>query len=134
MDGTVEKVATAKHVKFVLAANAVADERAKKVAELLGLLECCDVIRRLILPVAVHQYGRHGACDNTTPRLKDEEQVGKDDVPLWDELTESVVRLPFNLITGNAYGRLVDFSGFPMELRTRELFGDVWFAGHGPCL
>ena len=57
-----------------------------------------------------------------------------DDIHLWDELTESVVRLSFNLITGNAYGRLIDFVGFLMELRTRELFGDVWFAGHGPCL
>ena len=57
-----------------------------------------------------------------------------DDIHLWDELTESVVRLSFNLITGNAYGRLIDFVGFLMELRTRELFGDVWFAGRGPCL
>ena len=63
MDGAVENVATAKHVKFVAAANAVADERAKKVAELLGLLECRDVIQRLILPVAVHQHRRHCACD-----------------------------------------------------------------------
>ena len=73
---------------------------------------------------------------DTTPLPRNEEGalVGKDDVPLWDELTESVIRLPFNLITGNAYGRLIDFVGFLMELRTRELFGDVWFAGHGPCL
>ena len=63
VEGAVENVATAKHVKFVTAANAVAGERAKKVAELLVLLECCDVIRRLILPVAVHQHRRHGACD-----------------------------------------------------------------------
>ena len=57
-----------------------------------------------------------------------------DDIHLWDELTESVVRLSFNLITGNAYGRLIDFVGFLMELRTRELFGDLWSAGQGPCL
>ena len=50
-------------VKFVAAANAVADERAKNVAELLGLLECRDVIQRLILPVSVHQHRRHCACD-----------------------------------------------------------------------
>ena len=48
VDGTVENVATAKHVKFVAAASAVAGERVKKVAELPGLLECCDVIQRLI--------------------------------------------------------------------------------------
>ena len=63
VDGAVENVATAKHVKFVGAANAVADEHAKKVAELLGMLGCCDVIRRLILPVAVHQHRRHCARD-----------------------------------------------------------------------
>ena len=72
---------------------------------------------------------------DTTPLPRNEEGVlvGKDDVPLLDELTESVVRLPFNLIAGNGYGRLIDFAGFPMELRTRELFGDVWSAGQGPC-
>ena len=47
VDGTIENVAAANHVKFVAVANAVTGERAKKVAELLGLLECCDVIRRL---------------------------------------------------------------------------------------
>ena len=63
MDGVVENVATAKHVKFVAAANAVAGERVKEVAEMLGLLECCDVIQRLILHIAQHQCRRHGACD-----------------------------------------------------------------------
>ena len=51
-----------------------------------------------------------------------------------DELTESVVGLSFNLIRGNAYGLLIDFVGFLMELRTRELFGDVLSAGQGLCL
>ena len=63
MDGAVENVATAKRVKFVAAANAFDDERAKKVAELLGLLECYDVILLLILSVAVHQHRLHCACD-----------------------------------------------------------------------
>ena len=48
VDGAVENVATAKHVKFVAAANTVAGERVKKAAELLGLLGCCEVIRRII--------------------------------------------------------------------------------------
>ena len=43
--------------------NAVAGERVKKAAELLGLLERCDVTKQVILPVAVHQHRRHGACD-----------------------------------------------------------------------
>ena len=45
VDGTVENVATAKHVKFVTAASAVAGERVKKVAELRGLLGYRDVIQ-----------------------------------------------------------------------------------------
>ena len=49
--------------------------------------------------------------------------MGKDDVRLWDELTESIVRLPFNLITGNAYGRFIDFDAFLMALGTLEQFG-----------
>ena len=48
MDGEVENIATAKHVKFVTAVNAVAGEGVKKAAELLGLLGCCDVIQRII--------------------------------------------------------------------------------------
>ena len=76
MDCAVENVATAKHVKFVLAANAVAGERVKRVAELLGLLECCDVIQLLI------SHMSHGntivATEHvidTTPRPKNEAGV-----------------------------------------------------------
>ena len=76
VDGAVENVATAKHVKFVLAANAIADERVKKVAELLGLLECCEVIRRLISHMSqyINSVGTAHVVD-TTQRPKNEEEV-----------------------------------------------------------
>ena len=76
MDGAVENIATAKHVKFVAAASAVADERVKKVAELLGLLECCEVIRRLIFNMSqyINTVGTAHVVD-TTPRPKNNEGV-----------------------------------------------------------
>ena len=49
-----------------------------------------------------------------------------DDIHLWDELTESVVRLSFNLITGNAYGRFIDFAAFLIALRTPERFREAF--------
>ena len=74
VDGTVENVATAKHVKFVAAANSVAGECVKYVAELLGLLECCDVVQRIIFRLS--QYINIVATahlTDTTPCPKNEE-------------------------------------------------------------
>ena len=76
VDGTVENVATAKHVKFVAAPNAVASERVKKVAKLLGLLECYDVIQRLISRMSQYIDIVTTAPEiDTTPRRKNKDGV-----------------------------------------------------------
>ena len=72
----VENVATAKHVKFVAAANAVAGERVKEVAELPGLLDCCDVIQRLIYHLLQYiNIVTTAHVTDTTPRPKNEDDV-----------------------------------------------------------
>ena len=129
VDGTVENVATAKHVKFAAAANSVAGEHVKKVAELLGLLGCYDIIQWFIFRLS--QYINTVAAAHlidTTPRRKnkDEVPVKKDDDPPWDELDDKASSTGANSFTGNAYWLFIDFAAFLMALRTPERFVEAF--------
>ena len=129
MDGTVENVATAKHVKFAAAANSVAGEHVKKVAELLGLLGCYDIIQWFIFRLSKYINTVAAAhLIDTTPRRKnkDEVPVKKDDDPPWDELEDKASSTGANSFTGNAYWPFIDFAAFLMALRTPERFVEAF--------